>query len=800
MLVLSEKIRLVFVVAAMILFAVLVNVAQAATVTDAYDVPSNIEIDGASNHEFNITIADGVTEGQALLLTFPSGFGAASVTEDDVDVADDGVDLTTAPDCSGTEQAGVTRSGMIMIIAICPGDGGAIASGSLVTIEIGLNASASGTGSSRFTNPSDAGTYFLDISSTSGITGSILMPIADPGNAGVVAVVVQGLLDGGGLPDLPHLPDIIPHLPDIIPHLPDIFPNLPDIFPRPDDEEPPEVEPTPEPEPTPGSTGETVVHEASFRLFAANRTIELIPSESTYRAIEHTAVTARVFVDDSAHVEDVSVQYGEVAVDDALEAQNEFAASFDVGGSDATLSIVVDYDNGQTEVFTSLVDVLPRGIVYERIGNLTTPVEGAVVIVYEGSSGRTQWNADAFAQRNPFVTDDSGQIGWYVPNGSYLVTAGRSSFGDRSVSMNVSNNILTPSLELVREAVVPPVEEPTTEPTPESPIPIVDIVPEVVQAINDVIEDLRTEPAVQASADVSTIVATAAVVGSTIILASAFNLLQFIQYLFTAPVLFFARRRREQFGIVYNAFTKVPIDLAIVRLLNEQGRLLQTRVTDKEGRYFFKADVGRFRIEVTKKDFTSPSSYLSGERTDGKFLDVYTGQIIDVTEKSTTIAVNIPIDPVTEMATAPRRLAFLRFFRVLQNLVAIVGIVLSLYALIIQPSWFTAGLFILQLVVYLVVRRLAKPKKRKGWGIVYEKKSKIPIANAVVRLFEPRYNKLLESTITDSQGRYSFMVGPSEYFATVEKQGYAKQEVRGIDYRNKEKPTLVSVNVGLQKQ
>ena len=71
------------------------------------------------------------------------------------------------------------------------------------------------------------------------------------------------------------------------------------------------------------------------------------------------------------------------------------------------------------------------------------------------------------------------------------------------------------------------------------------------------------------------------------------------------------------------------------------------------------------------------------------------------------------------------------------------------------------------------------------------------MGNAVVRLFEPKYNKLVETTLTDTLGRYSFLVGPNEYFVRTDKDGYDQHIVRPIDYRQKTEPEAIAIDVPL---
>jgi hypothetical protein len=224
-------------------------------------------------------------------------------------------------------------------------------------------------------------------------------------------------------------------------------------------------------------------------------------------------------------------------------------------------------------------------------------------------------------------------------------------------------------------------------------------------------------------------------------------------------------------------------------------------VTDRGGHYFFTVNPGRYRVEASKTGFTFPSDYLKDKREDGDYLDVYHGELIVVTEKDAVIAANIPLDPSQAAAFhKPANIVWKERLRVIQNVVAISGFVFSAFVAIIRPSWFTVGMVFVQLAVFALVRILAKPRRLKSWGIVYEQKTGRPLAGAVARVFEPRYNKLLETAVTDSKGRYSFVLGPNQYVAVFEKPGYQTVEVRPIDYSKVKGPTAFGQKVGLQKQ
>ncbi len=164
---------------------------NAATLTSVNHTLTSEQVGVTANHELVFTTPSGVPEGDTIEIQFDASFDTASIGEDDVDI-DDGGDLTTAPDCTGAEEASVVVAADEIEITICPGDGGAIAPASTITIEVGTNATASGTGTNQITNPAGVGAYQIYIGGTFGDSGSVWVPIGSPGNIPVALQVGAG--------------------------------------------------------------------------------------------------------------------------------------------------------------------------------------------------------------------------------------------------------------------------------------------------------------------------------------------------------------------------------------------------------------------------------------------------------------------------------------------------------------------------------------------------------------------------------------------------------------------------------
>jgi len=1079
---------------------ILVSSVNAATVTSANDYPTTLQVSQSSNHQVLFTTSSGVTEGQTITLTFSTSFNTASITEDDVDITDDGTDLTTASNCAGAEKASVVMAADVLTITICAGDGGAIAATSQVAIEIGTNATSSGTGVNRITNPSTVGTYFVTIGGTFGDFGSIALPISsqdqvtisvttpnigtgggnnnggggsqgdstapiisnivvsqvtatsaavswttdessdsaidygltqsfEAGTTSDSSYVVSHSLGLGGLQEgktyyfrirskdlssnqvtsstqsFSTLDQTAPLISNISieditqssvrvtwktneastsiveyglsdsygksksnsslvtdhsviliglqsgklyhfrvqsvdsssntvlsgdntfttsqdfapanvsgltitagnkslslswtnPNDTDLagikvlecqnkYPTGPSdssctqvlnalatsllrtnltngltyyygVFsydaagqfasgavgsgtPTASEEEVPPVVPEPEPgskpesEPEPGAeplpevppeepsevpSGEPVGSSPTFlgavkaaleiedvMIIVANGSITLsLGEKGAFDVLPSTQIRLQISEDElSDNVEVLQASIGSdmylLRLEDEQGGDALYMADIITPALPQLykLEIAVEYVDGTNESVSSLLNVLPWGITTQDIDGEEAKVEGVSLTLSQLVDGKmVVWDGSPYSQYNPTTTGSDGTYGWYVLDGSYRLKT--SAVGFKSYSGEtfvVDNNIV--NKKIVLEVVPKPKPE---EETLSAQIQNVFQTP-VAETVQQALDSVRDNRVAQKATNIAMPALAVTAGASLLIMTVAFDFLPFLQYLFTAPVLLFWRRKRKGFGTVYHAISRTPVDLAVVRLFLVEdkanpslGRLVKSRVTDKQGRFFFLVQPGTYRLTVTKAGFRFPSEYLNGVKDDGTFLDVYHGEFIEVTEKDAVITPNIPLDPaqVTEVEK-PKRVVWQGRLRLLQHFIAVSGVIVSVAVVIIRPTVLAAVMVFVQILVYLLARRLAKPRKPKSWGIVYDTETKRPLSNVVARIFEPRYNKLLDTQMTDSKGRYAFILGPSEYFAVFEKEGYRSTQVRPIDLRNEEGSQDFAVDV-----
>lgn len=1105
---------------------------RAATVTSTNDALTTLESGIAANHFLVFTTPSGINEGENITISFASSFNTVSITEDDIDFEDDGIDLTTAADCSGTEKASVAMIADVLTITICSGDGGAVALGSEITVEIGSNATASGTGANQITNPALEGTYYISIAGTFGDSGSIALPINGDDEIVVTATVSAG--GGGGSPPPsgggecgdsvePTISDIMVlsvatnsasiywktnesasgfvdyglsetyeigivadasfvtsrsvlltdlaegkeyhfrvHSTDVCGNtaestdytfttldetapiisyleviditktsvrviwetneeadgqidygltdgygettesdvletkhsitllglsegttyhfwvtsidasensatssdqtfststdeapgnvssflalagdeqnvltwvLPDvsdlagvlilaclddypssyldsrcekIFEGLDSSFihtgltndtayfygafaydlagqfasgalasatpteiPE-EGEEPPAIpgeEPTAipeaegEPEETAG-TGETSETEGTggSEDFCGDRicgstesafvcpddclveepeapetsgeeetcgnaicdpeeTKGSCPSDCPIIEVPPTTVSEGELVpptdvsfitkngsfklepktngaiDILAGSEIFVLVFGEhlnktlekiifvLGSETYLLAKNDqiYSAAVTVSDTPAryTMSIIISYQDGTDQTLSFIGNLLNPGLVYEKADDQKNPIsEAQITLLVQQNDNWIVWDGSPWNQFNPITTETDGLFSWYVENGNYQIKISKDGYDDqRSGVLQINNHIVTKQLEIKK------IIQPTT--ITETALTIVATANETIAKITETVEMARESPAVQTSAEIAIPAAAVAAVATTTILVTTFDLLPFLQLFFTSPILLFKRRKRKAYGVVYHAFTKTPIDLAVVRLYRlPDNKLVGSRVTDKAGRYFFNVSPGNYRLEVAKQQFSFPAQSLSQIKDDAIYLDVYHGEPIGVTEKNIAITPNIPIEPKDSQGiNTPKQIKKIQRLRKIQKWLAISGITLSAYVFLIKLSTPTALILTGQIIVYLLVRRLAMPPKPKSWGIVYNQKTNHPLSNVIVRIFEPKYHKLLETNLTDSRGRYNFLLGPNQYTSTFEKSGFHPAEISPIDYQ-----------------
>lgn len=452
--------------------------------------------------------------------------------------------------------------------------------------------------------------------------------------------------------------------------------------------------------------------------------------------------------------------------------------------------VTVTFQNGSIGqgVYT-LISQSGGRVVEEAVTGATDQgVSGATIQLYREQNGEWQ------PYQAPQQSGANGEFSYAVPNGRYYAVVEKDGYRKRiSDPVYVQQNVFRDTIALIKvpEEIVLPPGAPITE-------QIAAITTNAAEQVGygiKVAREALQAPAIQQANAVAAPTLLAVSLINTASALSFFNLLAYLQYLFTQPILLFGRRRKKKWGIVFNSLTKQPVDLAIIRLVHFESKLVvQTMVTDKFGRYRFLVQKGNYLIEVVKPGYVFPTQYLSNRKEDVDYVDLYHGDKVEFTEDQ-VVAMNIPLDPVTSEET-PRKVMFRKAARMARHALAFSGIPFGIVVLTVTPSAPNALLLLAQIGVYVLFRRLALPAKPKSWGISVDGKTKKPLSNVIVRIFDKKFNKLLETQVTDRNGKYGFFVRRNVYYITAEKIGYSKFVSPDIDLSNRDE-AIVDQNIVL---
>jgi len=285
---------------------------------------------------------------------------------------------------------------------------------------------------------------------------------------------------------------------------------------------------------------------------------------------------------------------------------------------------------------------------------------------------------------------------------------------------------------------------------------------------------------------------TTLVVSAPVVIASSVPLWGYLPYIpsliyhFIAWLFGFVNRKKKDedhptFGVVYDAITKLPLPLAIVRIYSRaDNKLAGTVVTDKLGRYDLLLAPGQYRFEVAKPQYQFPSSIVTTS-IDGAFDRVYQITIgITIVQGSSALP-HVPVDPINvkrqwELSFGIRKLwlAFQRLGNHLATPIMVVGFVTALALVYVNPArlgnWLMAGVYLITLSTQLKL----KPKLLKAWGVVYDVASNAILPLVTIQLIEPATSKVVTSRLSDYEGRFTFLPEPGTYVVKASKPGFTQ--------------------------
>lgn len=242
----------------------------------------------------------------------------------------------------------------------------------------------------------------------------------------------------------------------------------------------------------------------------------------------------------------------------------------------------------------------------------------------------------------------------------------------------------------------------------------------------------------------------------------------FLQLFLSILTLLGLRKKSNVSGYVYNSLTKEPIKQAVVRVFNEVHELVWTSVTDSNG-YFMAPEVedGEYYITVTARDYTFPSKVVYGKK-DFPLENVYHGDSF-LTKDEEIPDFSIPMDPVDVKPLKQKLAKIFSGTKLVWQIVLIIlfvfGLSLSIFALFVTKVWWNYVMVALYIpsLFSLFFNMFSKNNK---FGVVKDTEGK-PVEGAIVGLKEKDFGKLVSKRVTNSLGRYKFLVDRGVYEMSV---------------------------------
>jgi len=229
----------------------------------------------------------------------------------------------------------------------------------------------------------------------------------------------------------------------------------------------------------------------------------------------------------------------------------------------------------------------------------------------------------------------------------------------------------------------------------------------------------------------------------------------------------FWRRKYAGWGIVYDIQDGKPLPLSYVNIYNERGKLMETKVTDNLGIYFFLVKPGKYVIEVIKKGYKQVT-WQSSLRGNVFYQGNYLGGEIDIKDPDLVDA-NIPMQR-GEMSRF-KLIISSNFFHRLFIAFYWLMFVVNIFVYMVDPSLFNAVIIFLYLLLAVLLNFTAEHKK---WGIVIDESSK-PQIFARVEAYSNATQSIVAQTLTDQYGRYLFILKPGNYTLQVrDREGFSK--------------------------
>ena len=226
---------------------------------------------------------------------------------------------------------------------------------------------------------------------------------------------------------------------------------------------------------------------------------------------------------------------------------------------------------------------------------------------------------------------------------------------------------------------------------------------------------------------------------------------------------------------MYNSRTKQPLPFTKIHLIGPDARVLETRITDRDGRYGFLINAAGIHSSATislrlfpvREGFTFPSQKITGASDTVLYDHIYHGSMIEVHTRE-LVRFDIPMDPVDNgMVDSVTRMPRIHLHNVITTL-SHVMFWIALVALPLNAIFHPTMLNIVMLVVFILLNLVIVigDLQQRPYGLVLDRRGGLPVPYSLITLQDPQGQRR-GFTVSDEHGRYFLLSEKGSFTITT---------------------------------
>lgn len=266
---------------------------------------------------------------------------------------------------------------------------------------------------------------------------------------------------------------------------------------------------------------------------------------------------------------------------------------------------------------------------------------------------------------------------------------------------------------------------------------------------------------------------------------------------------FGARKRKDRWGIVVDSDLGSPVAGAVVQVFDAKfNQLKETQITGNDGQFGFLLPPGQYYVVVNKVGFSFPArkrpplTLHDNER-------IYLGEEFTVADQDVEKIPHIVVPMDRDARVSTSRAMVARYLEIFLSIVDRVGFVflitggaVNTYVLLLNPNWLNISFEFLYLVL-LALKFYVMVFHRREVGSVVDAVTKKQLDLAIVRLYDSKTNRIVQSRVTNKNGRFFLLIPKGTYTVAVSKQGYETFTMNEFKVKGKESQ-IVSLDLALK--